>query len=82
MDGLEEILDFGRNLIEFFQGIFTFIANIFRSLILAFSYLIQMIPKIMNVILTLPAWLMSFATITIGVCVAYFIVGRQAGKSD
>lgn len=80
--GIQAVVNAIKNLIEFIQTILTFIANIFRSMILAFNMLLQMIPKVMTLIATLPSWLITFATITIGVTVAYFIMGRQAGKSD
>lgn len=80
--GIQAVVNAIKNLIEFIQTILTFIANIFRSLILAFSMLLQMIPKVMTLIATLPDWLITFATITIGVTIAYFIIGRATGKSD
>lgn len=80
--GIQAVVNAIKNLIEFIQTILTFIANIFRSLILAFSMLLQMIPKVMTLIATLPDWLIAFATITIGVTIAYFIIGRATGKSD
>lgn len=80
--GIQAVVNAIKNLIEFIQMLFSFIANIFRSMILAFSMLLQMIPKVMTLIATLPDWLIAFATITIGVTIAYFIMGRNAGKSD
>lgn len=80
--GIQAVVDAIKNLIEFFQMLFQFIANIFKSMILAFNMLLQLIPKVMTLIATLPPWLISFALITIGVTIAYFIMGREAGKSD
>lgn len=80
--GIQAVVNAIKNLIQFIKTILSFIANIFRSLILAFNMLLQMIPKVMQLIATLPDWLIAFATITIGVTIAYFIIGRTAGKSD
>lgn len=80
--GIQAVVDAIKNLIEFFQMLFQFIANIFRSLILAFNMLLQMIPKVMQLISTLPSWLIAFATVTIGVTIAYFIIGRTPGRTD
>lgn len=80
--GIQAVVDAIKNIIEFFEMLFQFIGNIFKSMILAFNMLIQMIPKVMILIATLPDWLITFATITIGVTVAYFIIGRKEGKRD
>lgn len=79
---MQEVIEAIENIIEFIEVIFQFIGNIFRSLILALGYLIELIPKIMVIIGTLPSWLITFATISVGVSVAYFIIGRETGKSD
>lgn len=79
---MEDIIEALQNLFDFFETLFSFIMNIFKSIGLAFGYLIQLIPKVLQLIATLPQWLIPFGTITIGVVVAYFIIGRNAGKSD
>lgn len=82
MEGLEEILDAFRNIIEFFQMLFQFIASVFKSIGVALNIILQMSVKIMVWIGTLPSWLIAFATITFVISMIYFIVGREAGKSD
>lgn len=80
--GIQAVIDAIVNIFDFFVMLFKFIGNTFKSMVLAFTMLLQMIPKVMTLIATLPSWLISFATITIGVTIAYFIIGRNAGKSE
>lgn len=78
---LQAIADGIKNVVDFFVMLFQFISNVFSSLVLALSYLIGIIPKIIVLIATLPNWLIAFANITLGVSIAYFIIGRDTGKS-
>lgn len=73
--GIKEILNFIRTL-------FNIIMTIFKTIAMCFSYLIHIVNIAFTTISTLPAWLMSFATITICISIIYFIVGRNTGKSD
>lgn len=79
---IEDIFDQIANIFDFIVEIFRFIGNLFKGLYTGLSYMIGIIPKLITAISTLPIWLTSFASITIAVCIAYFIIGRQTGKSD
>lgn len=78
---MDEILEAIENVINFIQILWTFITNAIESLILALGYFISLIPKVTTLIATLPSWLLAFAEITLGVSIAYFIIGRTGGKS-
>lgn len=77
---LEEVLEFGENLIEFFVVFTRFIGNIFKSLYYALVYLVQITPKVALLITTLPSWLIPFASVTLAISISYFIIHREAGK--
>lgn len=80
--GIQAVVDAISNLIEFIKILWMFIVNIISSLITALAYIATIIPKVLTLIATLPSWLIAFATITLGISVAYIIVGRQGGKSE
>lgn len=72
---------------------FSFIINLFKSIVDMFMYIIKsiitmfrIIGGIINIIFelmnTLPYWLTAFISVTLMVSVLYIIVGRNPGKSD
>ena len=69
-------------LIEFIKMVFDFFMTILETFIMVFKYLATIIELAINTIFTLPSWLQSFALITIAISVAYFLIGRSAGKND
>lgn len=73
--GIKEILNFIR-------ALFGILMNIFKIIGLAFQYLITIVNVCVTTIATLPTWLTAFATITLGISIIYFIIGRNTGKSD
>lgn len=80
--GIQAVVNAIKNLVEIIIAIWNIIMNIIKSISLAMGYMLQLIPKIYQIITTLPIWIQAFAYITISICIAYFIIGRQAGKSD
>lgn len=75
LSGLEAI-------IEGIKMAFTFIGTIFKTLGLAIGYVVTIVQMSLDLALTLPTWLQAFAIITITISVIYFLIGRNAGKSD
>lgn len=80
--GIQAVVNAIANLVNFFKVLWAFITNIIVSLITALSYLVAIIPKVAIYIATLPGWLIAFAEITLGISVAYFIIGRNGGKTE
>ena len=62
--------------------IFDIIMSIFETMAMVFRYLITIVEIAFSTIATLPNWLKAFAIITISISIAYFLIGRNAGKSD
>ncbi len=69
-------------IINLFKMIFSIIMSFFKTIAMVFVYLISVVDIAFDVILTLPEWLKAFAIITISISIAYFLIGRNAGKSD
>lgn len=71
-----------KALIDIFKLLFSIIGSIFSTLGLVITYVIKIVDMALGVVATLPDWLQAFGIITVGVSVAYFLIGRNAGKSD
>jgi len=69
-------------LINTIKALFSMLMNIFETIGMCFNYIISIINIVINIIATLPTWLKAFATITLAISVAYFLIGREAGKSE
>ena len=80
--GIKGVIQAINNIREFLVTIIKFINSVFKSIGIALQIILNMIVKIYIWIATLPVWLTAFATITLIISAIYFIVGRQAGKSD
>ena len=66
-----------------FNGIWIgikFLINLVKSIGQLIQLLITTLGNVTNLTLTLPSWLIAFATATIGVAVLYMVLGRQTGK--
>lgn len=57
-----------------------FIINLVRSIGQLIQILITTVANVSNLILTLPSWLIAFATATLGIAILYMVVGRETGK--
>ena len=69
-------------LIDFFKNLYEFLMTMISGLILAFRYLYKMMGLAIDLILELPDWLQAFGIITISITVMYFVIGRNAGKTE
>lgn len=69
-------------LIDTIKMIFGFISSTINTIVMVFQYLITIVGLAFNVVTTLPDWLQAFCIITIAISIAYFLIGRTAGKSD
>ena len=79
---MKGIINAFTTLIDIVKMIFGIIMSIFETLGMVFRYLITIIDLVFTTILTLPSWLQAFAIITVAISIAYFLIGRSAGKSD
>lgn len=70
------------NVIKFIKFFIRIINQILNNTTRVIRYLIAILPKIGSIILTLPPYIQIFATMTIGISVAYLLIGRTHGKSD
>lgn len=57
-----------------------FLINLVKSIGQLIQLLITTVANTSNIILTLPSWLIAFATATLGVAILYMVLGRQTGK--
>lgn len=57
-----------------------FLINLVKSIGQLIQLLITTLGNTSNIILTLPSWLIAFATATLGVAILYMVLGRQTGK--
>lgn len=71
-----------KNIIQFIQFFIRIINQILNNTTRVIRYVLAIVPKIGTLILTLPPYIQIFGTITIGISVAYLILGRTHGKSD
>lgn len=69
-------------LINSIKMIFEFIGGVISTIAMVFRYLLDIVNLVFTVIPTFPSWLMAFAVITASISIAYFVIGRNAGKSD
>ena len=69
-------------LINTIKMLFGILMDIFETIGMVFQYLITIVNNALVVIDTFPSWLKAFALITLSISIAYFIIGRQTGKSD
>lgn len=72
---LNWILDLLSNLVSIIESFFT-------SLVSMITNIPKVIEFLTGAIASLPTPLMSFATLTIGITVAYFVIGRQTGGNS
>lgn len=68
--------------IDAVKMIFDIIMSVFDTIGMVFRYLFTIIQIAFTTITTLPSWLQAFAIITVSISIAYFLIGRNAGKSD
>ncbi len=79
---MKGIINAFTTLIKTIKLIFNIIMHLFETIAMVFKYLITIVELAFNTIITLPTWLKSFCIITISISIAYFLIGRNTGKSD
>lgn len=79
---MKAIISGFKFLIDTIKMIFGFISSILKTIVMVFQYLLTIIELAFDVILTFPPWIHAFAVITIAISIAYFLIGRNTGKSD
>lgn len=71
-----------KDILNFIRTLFSIVMNIFKTIGNAFNYLISIGKTVISVLATFPSWLQAFGMITLTISIAYFMIGREAGKSD
>ena len=79
---MQAIFDGFTWLIDFFTQVWEFIGSILSGLVLAFRYVFVIIELSITTIGNLPDWLQAFGIITITITGVYFVIGRNAGKTE
>ena len=69
-------------IIDTIKMIFGFVGSMLKTIVMVFEYLLTIVNLAFNVVTTLPDWLRAFCVITISISIAYFLIGRNAGRSD
>lgn len=59
-----------------------FLMSMVNGLIIALRCVASMRQMAIDIITSLPDWIMAFGLITITICGIYIVIGREAGKSD
>lgn len=77
--GLQELIGNFRSIISYIQTIWGFFINLIKSIGDLVQLCINMFSVISGIILTLPSWLIAFATLTISVCILFLVLGRDHG---
>lgn len=76
------ILNGISTLINTIKMIFDFIGSAISTIVMVFRYLLEIVNLVMVTLATLPSWIKAFALITVSISIAYFLIGRNTGKSD
>lgn len=76
------IINAFSTLINTIKMVFDIIMSVFSTLVMVFQYLLEIINLVFVTLATLPDWIKAFAVITVSISIAYFLIGRNAGKSD
>lgn len=77
--GIQDLISNFRSIISYIQTIWGFIVNLIKSIGDLVQLCINMFSVISGIILTLPSWLIAFATLTISVCILFLVLGRDHG---
>ena len=78
-NGIQNLISNFRSIICFIQTAWGFFVNLVKSIGDLVGMLINMFSIINGIILTLPSWLIAFATLTISVCILFLVLGRNHG---
>lgn len=71
-----------KNLIAFVKLFVRLLGLILHNTVRVLAYIGSVIPKIFTFILTLPPYIQIFAQLTIGIAVAFLLLGRNSGRSE
>lgn len=69
-------------IINTIKMVFDIIMSVFSTLVMVFRYLLEIVNLVFVTLSTLPSWIKAFAVITVSISIGYFLIGRNAGKSD
>ena len=77
--GFQTLIGSIRSIISFIQTIWGFLVNVIKSIGDLIGLLINMFSIVTGIILTLPTWLIAFATLTLSICILFLVLGRSHG---
>lgn len=78
--GLQELISNFRSIIDFIKTAWTFFIHVIQSIGEFIGLLMNIFSIVYSIIATLPPWLIAFASLSVGVCILYLIVGREHGN--
>ncbi len=79
---MKGIINFFHFLSTIIKTVFGMVMDIVSTIGMVFKYLISIVQIAFEVIATFPPLIKAFAIITLSISIAYFVIGRNAGKSD
>ena len=77
--GIQQLINNFQSFFDFVKTAWGFFVNLVKSIGDLVGMLINMFSIINGIILTLPSWLIAFATLTISVCILFLVLGRNHG---
>lgn len=79
-NGIQSMISTVQSIVDGIVIGIKFLINLVKSIGQLIQLLITTIANTTNIILTLPSWLIAFATATLGVAILYMVLGRHTGK--
>lgn len=80
VSGIQNLFSIFISIWDTIKLVINFLINIIKGLFQMLEILKTTITNSMNFTLTLPSWLIAFASATIAVTILYTIIGRDTGK--
>ena len=80
IDGLQNLWSGIQTIVNGILMAIQFLINLVKSLIELVRLLITTMTNTSALIMTLPPWLIAFATASLSIAILYLIVGRESGK--
>lgn len=78
---MKGIINAFSTIINMFKMVWNILMGFFETLAMVFNILVSVVNVVINTIASLPAFIKAFALITICISLAYFLIGRDTGKS-
>lgn len=79
---IEVISNGFESIINFISHLFQFIGLITHNTVKVIQIALRILPKIYEMIASLPPYIVVFAQLTMGIGIAMLLLGRENGKSE